>query len=390
MSSQPPILSPSRLKICLASWAPFVGGAEIGAERVALGLQAAGHDVFVVLGTRGAVLERMEQAGLRCIHCPLALTDKWRWWKFLRARQALRQLLQREKPDLVHSNDLPTLQMVASTAKKLNIPVVTYHKFPFDGPAIDWMNKYGADRHLFVSRALMEEMCARSSQLRESRRTVVHDGLILPPEPTATGKQIARATLVLPAEKLLVTFVGQIIERKGVTDLIRAWALLPSELAQRAELILLGDAPEGGEGYRDHAQQLAQELGCSVRFVGFRSDVGSWLTASDVMVLPSHVDPLPLAIMEAMSFGLPVIGCAVTGIPEMIVHEHTGLLVPPRSPEQLSQALARLLGDSQLRWAYGKNARNRSQEVFSLQAQVRQLEKVYREVLAEPQQLVSA
>ena len=79
------------LRVCIASLAPFVGGAEVAAERLALGLLAAGHDVLVVLGTRGPVLERMERSGLRCVHSPMCLTDKWHWWRYMKARNRLRQ-----------------------------------------------------------------------------------------------------------------------------------------------------------------------------------------------------------------------------------------------------------------------------------------------------------
>ena len=70
---------PHKFKVCIASWAPFLAGAEIGAERVALGLQRAGHEVVVLLGTRGEALDRMQAAGLRCVFVPMQLTDKWRF-----------------------------------------------------------------------------------------------------------------------------------------------------------------------------------------------------------------------------------------------------------------------------------------------------------------------
>ena len=77
-------------------------------------------------------------------------------------------------------------------------------------------------------------------------------------------------------------------------------------------------------------QGLAAVLGCPARFVGFRKDVPDWLTAADLAVVPSHVEPLGNATLEAMACGLPVVGSEVGGIPEMVVHEETGLLVPPR------------------------------------------------------------
>jgi glycosyltransferase involved in cell wall biosynthesis len=375
-----------KIKICLASMAPFVGGAEVAAERLAVGLQEVGHDVQVVLGNQGPVLERMRCAGLRCIHAPMFLTDKWHWVRYVRARNRLRQLLKRERPDVVHSNDLPTHQMVSDAAQGLGIPRLCHHRFPFGGPAIDWMNKYGAERHLFVSRALREELCRGSSRLSRSGGAVVYDGLSMPPAPTAASRYQARARLGLPADRLLFTFAGQIIERKGIADLLRAWALLRDQGSGRAELLILGEDLQGQGQYRAAMQQLAGELGCAPRFVGFQKNVGEWLLASDVAVVPSHVEPLGNATLEAMSYALPVLGSGVDGIPEMVIHEETGLIVPPRSPKNLAAALARLIADTGLRQRLGVQGRRRCEEVFSLPAHVRAVLNEYALLLpaAEP------
>ena len=142
-------------KICIASWASFLAGAEVAAERLAIGLKEAGHDVFMLLGTNGETLRRMRGVGLRCEFAPLSLTDKWRWWRYAAARRGVDRVLRREKPDLVHCNDLPTNQMVSKAAGRLGIPRICHHRFYFGGSAVDWLNKFGAERHLFVSRALM-------------------------------------------------------------------------------------------------------------------------------------------------------------------------------------------------------------------------------------------
>jgi glycosyltransferase involved in cell wall biosynthesis len=377
-------LGAARRKVCIVSWAPFLGGAEIAAERLAVGLQDAGREVLVVLGNAGSVLERMQAAGLRCLHTPIHFTDKWHWLRYWRARNRLRRLLELERPDIVHSNDLPTHQIVSDALRGTGIPEVCHHRWVFDGPAIDWLDKYGCERHLFVSRALMEELCNRSDRLRSRSRAVVYDGLPLPPAPTSEDRCRAQAGLGLPAGRLLVTFAGQIIERKGVADLLESWALLQKKWRERADLVIVGDDLQGEGKYRVAMELLAAELNCKPRFVGFQKEVGAWLVASDVAVVPSHVEPLGNATLEAMSFALPVIGSAVGGIPEMVVPEETGLLVPPRNPEQLAAALDRLLGDEALRVRLGRNGRERCETHFSLAAHTRAVLNEYRAVLPTP------
>ena len=371
------------MKICIASMAPFVGGAEIAAERLALGLQEEGHSVFLLLGRSGAVQERMELAGLRCVITPMCFTDKWQPWQFFTARHRLRKIIAGSELDVIHSNDLPTHQVISAAAVGLGIPRVCHHRFPFGGPAADWMNKYGAERHLFVSQALMNEICEGSTTLRASSRAVVYDGLPLPPVPTAEDRQAARRKLGLDLDRVVVLFAGQIIERKGVADLIRAWSRLDQDVRDSAELLIVGEDLQGGGAYRVAMESLATDLRCPARFLGFRKDLPDWLIASDIATVPSHVEPLGNATLEAMSYALPVIGGAVGGIPEMVEHERTGLLVPPKHPDRLADALARLITDRATRERFGAEGRSQCEERFSLDAHVRDVLGEYRRVIPQ-------
>jgi len=351
---------------------------------LALGLRDDGHDVLVVLGQRGPVLERMERAGLRCIVAPMPLTDKWHWLRYLRARNELRRLFRREQPDVVHSNDLPTNQIVSDAARGLGMPRICHHRFLFNGPTVDWFIKFGAERHVFVSHALEEHLCSESARLRARPRAVVHDGLPLPPNPTAEQRRVARERLGLPKDRLVVTFAGQVARIKCVADLIQAWALLPAEQRAKAMLVIAGDDLQTQGSYRREMETLAKGLNCDARFVGFQKNIGEWLLASDLAVVPSHVEPLGNATLEAMSYALPVIGSAVGGIPEMVVSEETGLLVPPRSPQHLAAAIERCLTNEELRSRWGRQGRQRCEEAFSLGVHVRNIVQEYHLALEQP------
>ncbi len=295
------------MKVCLTSWAPFIGGAEIAVERLAIGLAEAGHDVLLVVGTDGEALARFRQAGIRCEFVPQRFTDKLKWLQYRKSRNLLVEILRRERPDVVHSNDLPTHQMTGDAAKRLGIPRVCHHRWIFEGSAIDWLNKFDADRHLFVSRALMNMLTAESQHLAESPRAVVYDGLPMPSLPTATDRSDCRRKLNLLQDRPVVLFAGQIIERKGVADLLHGWSML-ERWHDRADLVLVGDDLAEKGTYRREMEGLAEELKCPVRFVGFQKNVPEWLTAADIVMVPSHAEPLGNATLEAMAVGLPVIG----------------------------------------------------------------------------------
>lgn len=359
-----------RLRICIATRAPFLGGAEVAAERLALGLRDAGHDVVLLLAQAGAVLDRYQTAGLRCVVIPMDTTDARRFWRHLISTYRLKAFFARERFDIVHANDLPTHQMVAKAARQARVPRLCHHRFPFDGPTIDWLDKFGAERHVFVSNALMEEMCRASAKLAASSRAVVHDGLPAPTLPSAAERAMLRARLGLPADRVVVLFAGQIIERKGVADLIYAWSHMDLASQKRGKLVLIGDDLQGRGAYRSKVEELAKEVDAAVEFRGFQHNVPEWLSAADIAVVPSHVEPLGNATLEAMAHALPVVGTKVGGIPEMVVHEETGLLVPPHASTQLSDAIARLIRDADLRAAFGQLGRARCEELFSLKRHI--------------------
>ena len=408
------------MKICLVSWAPFYAGAEVAALRLAVGLREAGHEVVCAIGTDGELLAKLREAEVESHFIPTRFTDKWRWWSYRTSRNELLRLLRRTQPDILHSNDLPTHQMASDAARREGVPRVCHHRWIFDGRAIDWFNKYGSERHLFVSRALMDDLCRQSERLAASEREVVYDGLPLPdigdrqeclshhgePAPGRCAAILsqgergfdrleslsyqAKKELGLATDKPLVLFAGQIIERKGVADVLHAWRELAPRWGERAELVIVGDDLEGKGAYRQKMESLAAELAVPAQFVGFQKNVPTWLTAASVVLVPSHAEPLGNATLEAMAYARPVIGASVGGIPEMIVGEQTGLLVPPKSPRELAAAIDRLLSDPSLATRMGAAARQRCEEMFSLAAHVNAVVRQYEIVLSRQSAAVPA
>ncbi len=368
------------LKITLTSWAPFVAGAEIAIERLATGLSSAGNEVLLVVGTKGDALKKFQDAGIRCEFVEQKFTDKWKWLSYRKSRNRLIDILRREKPDIIHSNDLPTHQMTSDAARRVRVPIVCHHRWIFEQSAIDWLNKFGADHHLFVSRALMNTLSNASPRLQSNSRAVVYDGLPIPTSPEERDRRASRQQLNLDPDRLLVLFAGQIIERKGVADLLQAWSRL-EHWHDQADLVIVGDDLENHGAYRQEMELLARRIAGSARFVGFQKNVPTWLLASDVVLVPSHSEPLGNATLEAMAYARPVVGSNVGGIPEMIVDGVTGMLIPPHSPSDLASAVERILSDTSMRLQMGQAARQRCETLFSLDVHVASVLTEYRRVL---------
>jgi glycosyltransferase involved in cell wall biosynthesis len=177
-----------------------------------------------------------------------------------------------------------------------------------------------------------------------------------------------------PRPEPTLLFLGHLLPDKGIYDLVRAFAQVSASIPG-ATLML------GGVGQTDSLQQLATELGIRERvqlpgWLGPESKSAAF-AASTLFLLPSYHEGMPMALLEAMSWGLPVIATPVGGIPQLVTHEVNGLLVAPGDVAALAAAITRLLGDPALRERLGNAARTTIASRFSLDDALARLSSIY-------------
>jgi glycosyltransferase involved in cell wall biosynthesis len=178
--------------------------------------------------------------------------------------------------------------------------------------------------------------------------------------------------------KIRLLFLGKIGDRKGTFDLINAVADIPLSQRQNLELTIAGD----GEGQRARVLIESLNLTQHIKILDWvneqqRDDL---LQEADVFILPSYNEGLPMAILEAMSWGLPIITTPVGGIPELVISHHNGLLVEPGAIKQLSQAIQSLIKNDELRLSLGRAARE-TVSPFDISKYCDQLTDIFRECL---------
>jgi glycosyltransferase involved in cell wall biosynthesis len=170
-----------------------------------------------------------------------------------------------------------------------------------------------------------------------------------------------------------VLCVGRLVSVKGQGVLLEALARTSNDV--RAEFV--GDGPE-----RARLERRACELGLDER-VTFHGAVGQdrirdLYAAADVFCLPSFAEGVPVVLMEAMAMNIPVVTCGVMGIPELVEHNVSGLLVPPGRVEPLADALMQLAGDTALRRRLGEGGRAKVQREFTVDESAERLEDLFR------------
>jgi glycosyltransferase involved in cell wall biosynthesis len=206
------------------------------------------------------------------------------------------------------------------------------------------------------------------------RITVIHNGVdaeFFQPPPAGTRNGPPK-----------VLSVARLVPDKDHETLIRAFHLAAAAHPE-AELWLVGDGPR-----RETLQQLAGQLlpPDRIKFLPGQADLRPRFHQADIMVLSSVFEALPNVVLEAMAAGLPVVATRVGGLAEVVEPGRTGWLVAPRDVPALAAALAQLLADPEARQAFGRAARQRVLEKFSMDAMVRRHEEVFLDLLSGERQ----
>jgi glycosyltransferase involved in cell wall biosynthesis len=223
-----------------------------------------------------------------------------------------------------------------------------------------------------VSGRLRDEL-AHFEGIDANRIRVIRNGVEEPPAPDLAGRARIRAEIGVGVDEGLVLAAGRLSPEKGFDVLVRAAAILGSS-HRPARFAIAGTGPE-----REALAGPAAAAG--VRMLGLRRDVPDLFAAADLAVLPSRSEGLPLVALEAAAAGRALVATDVGAMREVVVPEETGVLVAPGSPEQLAEAVRRLLADPARREAMGRAARRRYVAEFSLTKMAQAYSEVYASAL---------
>jgi len=353
---------------------PTIGGIEQTVERMARWLVARGDEVTVLTSAvaprtvdenlDGVRVVRVAEYG-RALSTPLCPAMAWH--------------LGRIPADLHHMHfPNPTGELSWLAARPQAPMVITYHGdivrqkmlMPFYSPIVNAVLG-GAAAIMPSSNAMIE----RSSMLQRHRErcSVVPLGIDLEPF-LAVDRHAARIAEIRARHPgPIVLFVGRLVHYKGLQVMFEAMRSIP------ATLLVLGDGP-----YRAELERRRDELGVGDRvvFAGMipPADIVPWMGAADVGVLPSirSNESFGLSMVEIMACGVPVV-CTELGTGTSLVNQNgeSGFVVAPERPQELAEAVNRLLGDEALRRRLADGARARAIRMFSTDAMMRTIASIY-------------
>jgi len=286
--------------------------------------------------------------------------------------------LRRERAAVFHAHQIWSLScrygIVAAACARVRVRVATAQLFVEMPPLL------GIDvQHAVLTRCLHRHIAVSrfvASRLRDRFHVPPGKIVVIPNAATAGGtvSPVPRSELARDVSTSIVLTVARLDAQKGIAHLLDAAVAVP-----RASFAIAGEGPD-----RAALEQRAATLGVSdrVRFLGHRHDVPALLAAADLFVLPSLYEGLPLAVLEAMAAGVPVIATSVGGTAEVVRDGETGTLVPPADADTLSSAIARTLADRQQASRLALAARSLVAQEHSVTSMVGSVSRLYEELLA--------
>jgi glycogen synthase len=346
---------------------PSIGGVEILAAKLLPALRARGYEFIVVAPKNHKELpDETDYKGIPVYRFPF-----WRGSGYsiidhlVEIRQKVIKLKNAFTPDLVHINAVGGGNFFHLTTANADPLLVTLHGEwesriePVVGRtlrAADWVVGCSA-AILNRGRQLVPEITARSS--------VIHNGLELP----------SLAPKPLPFNGARLLCLGRLLSYKGFDLALDAFAKIVAYFPN-ARLVIVGDGPER----RNLEQQIARsKLAGSVELAGLVAphQVPTLINSATLVLIPSREEAFSLVALEAALMARPVVATRVGGLPEVVLHGQTGLLVDSGNPDALAEAVRFLLADSEVTKRMGQTARNRAMEKFSWNQYVEAYDALY-------------
>ncbi|MEM3071799.1 MAG: glycosyltransferase [Candidatus Anstonellales archaeon] len=344
-----------------------------GAERLVIELmKASDQEIFEIAAVSlypesGTILEKeINKNDLKVFYCDKKIGLD------LRMFYKLYRIFKEFKPDVVHTHlSVLRYSLLPSILCRIPLRVHTVHSI-----AQKEVDRIGKIIHFYAFRFAGVVPIGISQNIAASIKEIYGKHIYVPViyNGVPTASYVSQPGKVLQKEKnKIILHVGSFSTAKNHPLLIEAFEIVQKECPE-TRLWLVGEGPNIPK-----VKSLVDEKGlsCCVSFLGIRDDVPTLIASSDIFVMSSDWEGLPLAVIEAMAAGKPVVTTNVGAIPEIVKDGESGIVVPPGNRENLANAILRLLRDHALRERMGNQAKKRAISSFDISRTAREYENLY-------------
>lgn len=356
------------------------GGAQRYVYDLATHIPKREFEPVVVFGEGGVLGEKLDEAGIRTIHIK-SLKRNIGFFSDIAAFFAIWSVIRKERPDVLHLNSSKAgiLGTIAGRLSGTTHIIFTTHGWAFNEERswfmklvllkIYWWIIILSHKTIAVSKRTADQIS--HLPFLKKKITVIYNGIEMFP---LASQSEARAILAPGAvERIWIGTIAELHPSKGLDYLIQAFAPLPKKYANVA-LVIVGSGEE-----RKSLVARVDKLGMhdKVIFAGFKKDARTYLSAFDIFTLTSRTEAFPYAPLEAGMAHLPVVASWAGGIPEIIEHTVSGMLVDPTQTEQLTNTLDDLIAQKDLRIRLGEALYKKVSQEFTLTKMIQETLKLY-------------
>jgi glycosyltransferase involved in cell wall biosynthesis len=358
----------------------MIGGTERQVVNLARGLDRERFDLYVgCLGRSGDFLKHFEGNRIPLSEYPInslcnykTLQEQWKFAGHLR----------RNRIQIVHSYGFYSNVFSVPPARLAGVPVVIASIRDTGDPLTALQRQVQKVTCAFADHILANSHAVRDRLVKDGfnpgKIGVIRNGIVIPEQSGDRG--FFQRELGLPENARLIGVVSRLNPLKGIDYFLEAAAILAGRF-ENVFFPIVGDGidPHYTAALKDRAARLG--LGRKVIFTGFRLDISSILPDLLISVLPSLSEGLSNVLLESMAARVPVVATKVGGNPEVVEEGVTGMLVPPRDPAALADAVGTLLGNPGLAARFGASGRSRVEVHFSLDRMVQDTQRLYFDLL---------
>ncbi|MEA3328135.1 MAG: GT4 family glycosyltransferase PelF [Candidatus Omnitrophota bacterium] len=355
-----------------------VGGVERGVVDLARRLVLAGHQA-VVISNGGRLVSQLESLGVKHYLLPVNKKSLFSIWSMIKK---VENILRKENVSIVHARSRVPAWIAYFACRRSNTKFITtahgYYNTHFFSRVMGW-----GKRVITPSQPIAKRMIEQFGVPEEKIRLV--------PRGLDLNEFSFQKKDTVPGNEVVVGFIGRITPLKGHVYFIKAISKVARKIPG-LKVLIVGDSPAGKHNYKEQIMLLARRLGLTpyIKFLGTRADIPDILAELDILVMASTApEAFGRVLIEAGAAGIPVVATKIGGVVDIVDNEKTGLLVAPRDPQQMAEAIIRLIKDKNLAVSLAEAAREKVAKEFNLDLMAERTINVYKEVEKETKILIT-
>lgn len=370
-----------KLRIVEMIDSPSLGGGQTALLLLAKNMDRRQFEVMVGSAGEGPLMEEARRSGLPCLSLSLGKAFRFRTVKEISA------LLEQSRIDILHTHGGVAGFYGRWAARRSKIPVIVHtlhgiHYLHYQNPLLRilyvWLERRFSrftDKLICVSQSDIQK--AKKYRLApEDRLFFISNGIRLFPGMNEIEREKMRRAWGWGISQPIIGTIARLHRQKGISVLLEA-SVRVLRVFPEAKFVVVGEGPLGQK-----LKKKAHQLGVADKFLflGAREDAADLLSMFDIFVLPSLWEGLPFVLIEAAAHRMPIVATAVDGVPEIVENGKTGILVPPKNPQMMGEAVIRLLSDKRLAADLAERAADLIPARFPLQRMIEQTQNLYLEL----------